>query len=187
MYKLFTDKSEIFECSINLEGASLKDSKARLIIETEDLNLLFNGEITTDGKCTIPIKKLKGLLESNSEGKIKLEVIAEETYFVPWESNFQVQASKKVTVEVKSQDAQVLMENAPKVQVTGIKQEQVDPIKEHIVKLVRLLVKEDINVNNLSIKRDKVSNIVATYVKENTIKENHLQKIMKGIISELTK
>ena len=58
MYKLFTDKPEVFECNIKLEGASLKNSQARLIIETEDINLLFNGTITSDGKCTIPIKKL---------------------------------------------------------------------------------------------------------------------------------
>ena len=29
MYKLFTDKTELFECSISLQGASLKKSKAR--------------------------------------------------------------------------------------------------------------------------------------------------------------
>ena len=32
MYKLFTDKSELFECDIKLQGASLKKSKARLVI-----------------------------------------------------------------------------------------------------------------------------------------------------------
>ena len=39
MYKLFTDKTEVFECNIKLEGASLKNSHARLIIESEDVNL----------------------------------------------------------------------------------------------------------------------------------------------------
>ena len=28
MYKLFTDKTELFECNIKLEGASLKNSQA---------------------------------------------------------------------------------------------------------------------------------------------------------------
>ena len=41
MYKLFTDKSEVFKCNIKLEGASLKNSSARLIIESEDVNLMF--------------------------------------------------------------------------------------------------------------------------------------------------
>ena len=46
MYKLFTDKTELFECNVKLEGASLKSSIARIIIESEDVNLLFNGTIT---------------------------------------------------------------------------------------------------------------------------------------------
>ena len=59
MYKLFTDKNELFECSIKLQGASLKKSKARLVVETQEYSLLFNGTISNSGKCEIPIKKLK--------------------------------------------------------------------------------------------------------------------------------
>ena len=36
MYKLFTDKAETFECDIKIDGASLSNSKARLVIETKD-------------------------------------------------------------------------------------------------------------------------------------------------------
>jgi hypothetical protein len=172
---------------IKLEGASLKNSQARLIIETEDVNLLFNGSINKDGKCTIPIKKLRGLLESNTEGQIKLEVIAEDTYFTPWKSSFQVEASKKLTVEVKSQDAELITESTPKIQVSGIKEENIDPITEHVIKLVRMLLKEDINVKNLTIKKDKVNNIVATYLQENKIEQKQVQEIIDGIISKLPK
>ena len=189
MYTLFTDKTELFECNIKLEGASLKNSQARLIIESEDINLLFKGQITQDGKCIIPIKKLKGLLEGNTKGEIKLEVIAEDTYFTPWKSEFVVEASKKLTVEVKSQDAAIIAESTPKVQVSGIKEveETIDPITEHIVKLVKLLIKEDINLNNLSIKKDKVNNIIATYIKDNPIQEKQLSEVIDGIISKLPK
>ena len=34
---------------------------------------------------------------------LKLEVIAEDTLIEPWQSDFVVETSKKVTVEVKSQ------------------------------------------------------------------------------------
>jgi hypothetical protein len=187
MYKLFTDKTELFECNIKLEGASLKNSQARLVIESEDVNLLFKGQITSEGKCIIPIKKLKGLLEGNTKGEIKLEVIAEDTYFTPWKSEFVVEASRKLTVEVKSQDAAIIAESAPKVQVSGIKESTVDPITEHILKLVKLLIKEDVNVNNLSIKKDKVNNIIATYTKENPIQETQLPKVIDGILSTLPK
>ena len=92
MYKLYTDKQEIFECDIQLEGASLNNSNARLIIETDDLSLLFKGNINSQGKCKIPVKRLKGLLGEDIKGTIKLEVIAEDTYFIPWESAFVVEA-----------------------------------------------------------------------------------------------
>ena len=39
MYKLFTDKAELFECDIKIEGASLSNSKARLVVETNDYSL----------------------------------------------------------------------------------------------------------------------------------------------------
>ena len=85
MYKLFTDKTELFECSISLQGASLNKSKARLVVETQDYSLLFNGTISKGGKCEIPIRKLKGLIDENTTGNIRLEVIAEDTFFTPWE------------------------------------------------------------------------------------------------------
>ena len=109
MYKLFTDKTELFECDIKLTGASLKNSQARLLIESDDLTLVFRGKITSNGKCQIPVKKLKGLLPENTQGNIQLEVIAEDTYFTPWESKFTVDTSRKITVEVKSQQTEDLI------------------------------------------------------------------------------
>jgi hypothetical protein len=183
MYKLFTDKTEVFECNIKLEGASLKNSQARLIIESEDVNLMFEGTINKDGKCSIPIKKLKGLLEDSTSGQIKLEVIAEDTYFTPWKSEFVVEASRKVTVEVKSNDAEVIKENTPKIQISGI--EEVDPVTEHIIRLVKMLVKEDINLKNLTVKKDKLNNIVGTYLNENKIEQEVVQEIINGILEKL--
>jgi hypothetical protein len=183
MYKLFIDKPEVFECNIKLEGASLKNSTARLVIESEDISLLFEGTIDKDGKCSIPIKKLKNLLESDTSGQIKLEVIAEDTYFTPWKSDFIVESSKKITVEVKSNDAQIIKESTPSIRVTGI--EEVDSITEHIVRIVKILIKEDINIKNLTIKKDKLNNIVGTYLQENKIDQSQVQEIINGIIEKL--
>ena len=44
-YKLYTDKKENFECKIYLEGASLTDATARLILENENVSLIFKGDI----------------------------------------------------------------------------------------------------------------------------------------------
>ena len=184
MYKLFTDKSELFECDIKLEGASLSKSKARLVVETSDYSLLFNGEINSKGKCEIPIRKLKGLIDENTKGNIRLEVVAEDTLFTPWESDFEVDASKKVTVEVKSQsDKKPIMEAKVEVEV-----KQKSPTlteKDHVINLFKLLIKEDINVENISYKRNALNNIVATYLQENTVKDT--SKIINGVLKILEK
>ena len=177
MYKLFTDKSELFECDIKLQGASLKKSKARLVVETQDYSLMFNGSISKGGKCEIPIRKLKGLIDEDTTGNIRLEVIAEDTFFTPWESDFEVETSKKVTVEVKSQTTKKPIVEA-KVKVTTSEQ-------QHVVNLLKLLIKEDINIKNISYQRNKLNNIVATYLKENTVKNTN--KVISGVLKKLQK
>ncbi len=183
MYKLFTDKSETFECDIKIEGASLTNSKARLVIETNDYSLLFNGKINSSGKCSIPVKKLKGLIDETSKGDIRLEVIAEDTYFTPWESKFEIEASKKVTVEVKSQTAKPLLKE--KVQVENIKQEVTQKETDHVVNIMKLLVREDISIKNLSIKKDRLNKVIATYCKHKPITENKKSEVIQGVLKEL--
>ena len=175
MYKLFTDKSELFECDIKLQGASLKKSKARLVVETSDYSLMFNGSISTSGKCEIPIRKLKGLIDEDTTGNIRLEVIAEDTFFTPWETDFEVETSKKVTVEVKTQTTKKPIIEA-KVTITNSEQ-------QHVVNLFKLLIKENINIKNISYKRNKLNNIDATYLKENTVKNT--EKIISGVLKRL--
>ena len=184
MYKLFTDKSELFECDIKLEGASLSKSSARLVVETSDYSLLFKGEINSNGKCEIPIRKLKGLIDENTKGNIRLEVIAEDTFFTPWESDFEVDVSKKVTVEVKSQTTKKpIVETKVKVDVK--KEKPTITEKQHVINLFKLLIKEDINVVNISFKRNELNNIVATYLQENTVRNT--SKVIKGVLKVLEK
>ena len=180
MYKLFTDKTELFECNISLQGASLKKSKARLVVETQDYSLLFNGSINSNGKCEIPIRKLKGLIDEDTSGNIRLEVIAEDTFFTPWQSDFEVETSKKVTVEVKTQTTQKPILEAK----ATIKPQQVTKSeKTHVVNLFKLLIKEDINIDNISYKRNKLNNIVATYLKKHTV--NDTEKVINGVLKIL--
>lgn len=184
MYKLFTDKAELFECDITLEGASPKKSKARLVVETKDYSLMFNGTITESGKCKIPIKKLKGLIDESVSGNIRLEVIAEDTYFIPWETDFKIETSKKVTVEVKSQPIKpVLNETKVSVIVNNEKQpKQKITIseKEHVINIFKLLRKESITIENITFKRNKLNNIVATYLKEQTV--HNPERVIKNVI-----
>jgi len=98
-YEVYKDKSENFSCDVMVEGAKLVDTQARLILESDDWTLMFEGEIDRNGKCNIPIKKLN-IFDEGTIGKIRLEVIAENTVFTPWEDDFKVRMSKKVMVQV---------------------------------------------------------------------------------------
>jgi hypothetical protein len=189
MYKIFTDKTEVFECNIQLEGASVKKSQARLLIESENLSLVFKGEISSDGKCKIPIKKLKGLLDENTQGNIKLEVIAEDTYFTPWESKFTVETSRKITVEVKSQESSVniITESKPKITIDKVKTTQSIQESKHILKIIGLLRKENIHLNNISKNKVKLNTLIETYLKKNDINPNNIGLIIEGVLKGLSK
>ena len=50
---------------------------------------------------------------------------------------------------------------------------------------MKILVKEEININNISYKRNKLNNIVGTYLKENTVDDT--REIIKGVLKILEK
>jgi hypothetical protein len=99
-YPIYLDKSENFICDVSVEGASLKDTKVKLLLESSEWNIFFDGIVENTGKCTIPIKKVN-ILSEGLVGKIRLEVIAENSVFYPWEEEFICKMSKKVIVKVQ--------------------------------------------------------------------------------------
>jgi hypothetical protein len=139
---------------------------------------MFNGSISKGGKCEIPIRKLKGLIDEDTTGNIRLEVIAEDTFFTPWETDFEVETSKKVTVEVKTQ-------TTPKKPIIEATVKVTDSEQQHVINLLKLLVNENINIKNISYKKNKLNNIVATYLKENTVKDTN--KVISGVLKKLQK
>ena len=62
MYELFEDRGVNFESEISVKNASLKNAFARMIVKSDNLTLLFEGKIE-NGKCIVPIGRLKGLLD----------------------------------------------------------------------------------------------------------------------------
>lgn len=196
MYTLYTDKQEIFECSISLEGASVKNSQARLIVETDHLNLLFKGTINESGKCTIPIKRLKNLIDESSTGQIRLEVIADDTYFTPWESKFNVKTAKKVTVEVAGQSNSIsLKESGPTVTVKPTHQIQKQAVQRakhdnsimHIANISKILRRSNININNMQSNKYKLNKIIEAYMQVRQVASTEKTRIIEGIIQTLIK
>ena len=178
-YKLYTDKQEVFECKISLEGASLTKATSRILVETTDLNLMFEGTIDKDGNCKVPIKKLRGLVNENDKGTIKLEVIAEDTYFNRWESDFEVDTSKKIKVEVKNQDKPLVKSSKPKMVVKEVKH-PFDPVK----KVVNVLHKQGIDVSTIYEEKKKM----IPMLKEYSVKSGYklgVKKFIKEVIEKL--
>lgn len=180
MYTLYTDKSENFKCNIGVEGADLAKTTARIVLENKNVNLMFEGSVDKNGNCVIPIKKLKNILPEGTDGKMKLEVVADETFFSPWEDSFSVKVNKKVTVEVfndtrKSQ----IKETKIKVQVS----EQSKPKRKSSVRVKKqkrlhseimseVLNKKGITLNNFSNKMDIALPLIEKYIKRYKVKES---------------
>ena len=64
-------------------------------------------------------------------GEMKLEIIADDMYFNPWNSDFEIKKSKNITVEVKQPKDNIIKENKAKVRV-NINQQK--PISKKQVK-----------------------------------------------------
>ena len=168
--KLYTDKSEIFECTVSLEGASIRDSKLRAILKFDDKNLMVEGKIKSNGKGEIIFPKLKNISQDGEVGQMQLEVIAEDAYFQPYEETFQVITSKKVTVEVISHKP-----SKPKIVV-----ERITPETE----LMGLLKENGITKKLLVKNKSRFSKVLYNYYREANIQEGFdkfLQKVLKKL------
>ena len=99
MYKLLKDKNNEFQCEIKLVGANEKTAKVRLFLEGTGCEYSFNGTIEGT-RVRVNMGKLKQFGNLMESGKIRLEVVADDTLFVPYESTYELEESKSVTVEV---------------------------------------------------------------------------------------
>jgi hypothetical protein len=96
-YKIYRDKGEDFNCEISVEGAAIDSTTVRLLFITEEWNVFIDGTIDQNGNVSIPIKKMN-LFKEGTCGTLKMEVVADNTLFVPWETEFEIKESKKVLV-----------------------------------------------------------------------------------------
>tara|TARA_R110000782_G_scaffold270369_1_gene370617 strand:- start:5757 stop:6335 length:579 start_codon:yes stop_codon:yes gene_type:complete len=192
MYTLYTDKSEDFTCNIGIEGAILSNTQARLVLESQDLNLLFEGKINSEGKCVIPIKQLKSFLNEGATGNLKLEVIADGSYFTPWEDNFTLKTHKKVTVEVDSKNEKSpISEIQVRVEMPTKKLEsQTEPQKEapfsHGKVLSEVLGNKNITRSNFTTNLVAIKSLVENYIKRHNVQQP-LEKVLLETINNLKK
>lgn len=181
-YKLYTDKNESFECEVAVKNASLKNSVARLVVESaEGLNLVFNGEIK-NGKCYVPIRRLKGLLDEASHGNIFLEIIVEDTYFSPWKSDFIVEEHTSVKVKVNEQK-QVSKKPIVEVKIAS-KETHTNKLSGKLVpiyELNKLCEKFDIKKGTLLNKRNDFQQLLHEYFNANPEFKPQIKEILHAL------
>jgi len=177
MYKLFTDKDENFECKIAVEGTNLSKASARLVLESSEYNLIFEGKIDNTGKCIIPIKKLKCLSE-NLKGKLKLEVIVDnDTYFVPYSDDFTVMTNRKVTAEVIQPNSNI---KSKKVIVEVTNKNKYDKVVDALYNVLKV---SKINVYNIG-KSTKAKNIISESLSKYKLSKSDILEIQSGLLSK---
>ena len=166
MYKLLKDKNNEFQCEIKLVGASEKTTKVRLFLEGTGCEYSFNG--TIDGtRCRVNLGKLKSFSNLMESGKIRLEVIADDTLFIPYESTYELEESKSVTIEM------IQSEQTAKKAMVEVRVEESKPIQRSIVK------KEVKKLNPI--------NEIKKYLEDNTLFNGTLDSFKIAMRSELHK
>ena len=187
MFTLYTDKINTFKCKITLEGASESSTLARLIIEGENHNLMFDGKVK-NGLCEVNIGKFKNFDNFKSKGKIKLEVIADDVCFTPWQSEYNIKQDKKVVAEVDEKAS-----SKPLVEVTEISYND-DITKKNSInhgkKIVEMLVKGKINIKqyeSLDVmlnKNYKSKLILKNYISKNKLSESVLDSTLEYLVDK---
>jgi hypothetical protein len=161
MYKLYSDKTKKFSCNIDITGASLKECEARLVLETNSVNLLYYGKINSNGLCEVEIDKLKDLIPENTKGKLKLEVIADKQFFTAWEGKFIVEQQKQVKItEMVEDDTQTTTKSVKVI----VENDEIDePIIDNTDKINKQLQILDRQIETKNIKDLKKFNQIFEY------------------------
>lgn len=190
MYTIQLDSSKIFECTLKLKGVNIKNTKVNLVIESNEFDIKCRGQIQEDGKVSIPIRKLKGIINENTQGKFYLEVIADDTYFIPFNSEYVTELSKQINIAesivFRNSDSPVqLIENSIQGLSTPTIKKQ-DSVSQktttHAKKIIKEMAKNKINIFK---KEDKTKciNYIQQYIEKNNISQNQYDTLLKEIIS----
>ena len=122
---------------------------------------------------------------------MKLEVIAEDTYFNPWESDFEVDTAKKIKVEVRQQGGRRSAKHSeygnyhkPKMIVQEVKKpkESINVVD----KVVNILHKQGVGVSTIYESKKQMIPMLKEYSVKAGYKRG-AKKFIKEVIQKLSK
>ena len=180
-YILYTDRAEDFTAEVDVKNASLTNSTSRIILETSDISYVFNGKIR-DGKCIIPIRKMKGMLAEGVKGTMKLEIIVEDVYFSPWSSPFVVDTEKQISVKVMEQVSKKPSVVIKEVIIPKKKQSLTEKAENDLKKLL-----SENKITKLNVRKEKktTKNIFNTYFETHESLKEQKHTILKNVLKTL--
>lgn len=96
MLRFHSDRKQVLECKVKVEGADLRDATARLVLQDEDVNRVFEGKIDVLGNCKIQLPPMDDF--KNSTGKASMEVKVKDVIFEPLREEYVI-SKRQVRVE----------------------------------------------------------------------------------------
>jgi len=180
---LYTDKSELFECNVSVDGASIDNTTARLVVEGKKWNLVFYGEVENNGKCKINIGGLN-IFNEGDNGKIRLEIIADDTVFIPWKDDFQVKTNKKVTVEMVSHSNKpnTISESRNGKVAVNVQVSQKDLKSELLSEIAKDLIQNGITANTINENKALLMNIIFNKMEKfNLVTQENIDWVAENI------
>lgn len=176
----YKDSPSLFEVEVKIEGASLNESKARLLLEFDNEHtLLFNGTINSGGICKVTIPALKEIKKSS--GRAILEIIADDTYFEPWKSQFDIQNKKSIKLVSEATISSVANNKKIVVNVQPTKKSVLTESKKE-KKLLDGILKETCSPED----RHRIKTVLSNFTKLQKNKKERLMKELKQYDPELT-
>lgn len=123
---IYKNKGEVFNCHIDVEGATEDAVEVRLCLEFEDnKNLFFYGKVHENGDCEIGIPKLKDI--DSKSGKLTIEAIADSTYFKLYEAKVNIKNSVEINFSRKNENIET---NQTKVSMNKLAQKVAEPAEK---------------------------------------------------------
>ena len=196
MLTFYKNKSQTFECKVEIEGADGNKARSRLIFspKSDSKKIFFEGTVKA-GTCEIEVPPLKDVVDN---GGVVLEIIVDDTLFSPWESTYEIKEPVKIesveltkpTKSVKMiEDNVTLKTEKPKVTVQSVKKETKNNniLRESASKKDKELVKKFLNEYKKEPDKKLIKEFTETYFEPKTSTIKWAKRVLNNTNTPLAK
>jgi hypothetical protein len=149
-----------FSFKLEVNGADLKNTSARLIFEGKTKNHLFPVNINNTGLCEYQV--MFNDINTLKEGKVYLEVLANDTYFKPWEDTYRIETTPKPIIRLEENNIKSTSSVKPNFDI--LRREYRSLLREHGVSFLNGDTKENLEIKHIviSLLENKYGSLIKT-------------------------